>query len=1639
MQKLLKEYLDDLNKRQKKRKKAVIASLLLVVLVVGSVLGSLTQYGIAMTDKERCGLEEHEHTEMCYQNVLICGYEDIDTRQEEEKDIQQDTIAPKETKEVHQHTEDCYETKDVPECTLEESEGHTHSEDCYEMADILTCEVEESEGHTHSEDCYESEEVLDCEEEHEHTEDCYEMVDTLTCGEEESEGHTHGGDCYESERTLTCEEEENEGHTHDEGCYGQEEVLKCGEEENEAEQSESPALETSDAAAETKADSETNITTHTHTEDCYECQLICGLEEHEHTDECRIDKSADVEDMSIWDAQYADVEWADSWGEDLVTAARVQVGYRESTDNYQIAEDGSHRGYTRYGEFAGDPYIDWDAAFVNFCMYYAGLAEEGVFPNETDTGKWYNAFVETAEKNVEYLTAADDYEPKIGDLVFFERENYENEEKPEQVKQMGIVSAYDTEKNEITVIEGGSNQEVKENTYDLGNTRENEISEYLMITELEAAVTNVKQNEWQLTDTMKEQDPKRIPDFAGAISVEGSAEGKMVLELRYGQDKSRHDELDAQVQSPHYAMVGYFDLYADSIEGDLYMEDLTITLHIPRKYIDKNSIKFLQMPENINARISEVTEEEEYYNISVIFPEYMQTGQMQYQFQMNFLGGAVPVDYDLKIKATISCNGEKDDTAENIYRPEYRLPKFVKYVNTNQYDSMAKDYTRVSAIIDENGMISDSEYVSFWYKMGGDPIHGLDGCFYREYDQITLTDILPTYEKYVTNAKGEIEYGTDNKPKTEIATAVFDPDVNPGWTLSEDAKTVSRIITTDKSCLVPAGPDEDNRHWRAAIDLQKQIEKVELKLLFPGCVINEKANDGFLKKDLKNYVEADCHPRDPSDTEENDVLKDDLIFTLTNQPAGSGFAKYNSSNVIMDTQTMRAGLYQWGIKFENSESTIPLSNISLTDYELDDRLKICTLRLLTEGKDEYNAIKRIDRVEAVTYDDETDKYYADQFENRPYDYDFGWYQELVLNPEREYKSFTVYMKDDCVLKQGEMIHIRVCTTFRKPDERHYVNDGVQDSPQNVYHNGAKVDYWVKDTFFKVTSGNQFSLIDTRENISIKKFAMYGNDVELGKEKYWQIEIIGSLADSKKYEDLRVIDLLPEPLALPKNQKGEWEIRYGTGGNYVKESTVVENYKNTGRMAVIFDMNTDEVRKVLDASDGETGKCMFTFRTEVPLDARVGMFDNDIWILSNDFEMVTTQSSAPDIYDLDGDGDKTEMIRYSTDSCNIKSPSGIYAEKAIAPVDIETWRTSSLFLGVGDMFRYKLSVVNAADSAHTGLLVYDVLPRIGDPNISNSDGRKSEYTVNLSGFIVPPEGYQIFYTTSGNVYHKSMVEILGNKLTSPDPEVKWLTEKEVASDRLEEITAFKIVADEGTMIHAKGRAEFIIPAKVTDVLEEKSYELLGNKESVDKDSGTATYLVSTNSFGYRVSTFSGSNLESNYVRAQIPFAGFVIKKTDDGDTKTALAGAEFRLEKQQSVDSGENGAKTGEGMPTESWVPVTGYENAVTGADGILSFKNLTEGTYRLTETKAPAGYSLNTTPIPVTITLNRDTMEYSVVIDGNILAGNSKNPFEIVNHAFYELPSTGGIGREPYALAGMILMMAAVGLLCQRRARSEIR
>ena len=408
---------------QRVRARRYTAMLLVLAMLTSlSVSWRLHQVGTALTtDNEYCcGMEEHVHTDDCYTEELVCGYEEgepedpdsafsVDSEPTtEEPEAEPEEPEPEEIEpEVHHHTADCYETVLVE-----------HKE--------LTCGQEE---HTHDETCPVDPDTGD-----------------FLCGFEE---HTHTDDCYttetETEEKLVCGYEE--GEVLSDGTAADDDGIAALEDTNTA---------TSVAEEDSSSEAVSEPVLHHHTEACYEKVLTCTIPEHTHTLECLADYSADVETDDDW--QKYSVGLSDNWNEALLAVAQEQLGYKESEKNFQTDEalgdiiDVHH--YTRYGAFYGNPYADWDVAFIAFCQHYAGIPKTEI-PQRLG--------LEALRADMDamgfaYLTEGEDaaYEAIPGDVVTYNKNGTADDE------TIGIVETVGDDS--LTVISGAVEGAVAEVT-----------------------------------------------------------------------------------------------------------------------------------------------------------------------------------------------------------------------------------------------------------------------------------------------------------------------------------------------------------------------------------------------------------------------------------------------------------------------------------------------------------------------------------------------------------------------------------------------------------------------------------------------------------------------------------------------------------------------------------------------------------------------------------------------------------------------------------------------------------------------------------------------------------------------------------------------------------------------------------------------------------------------------------------------------------------------------------------------------------------------------------------------------------------------------------------------------------------------
>lgn len=397
---------------QRVRARRYTAMLLVLAMLTSlSVSWRLHQVGTALTtDNEYCcGMEEHVHTDDCYTEELVCGYEE---GQPEDPDSAFSVDSEPTTEEPEAEPEE-------PEPEEIEPEVHHHTADCYETVLVehkeLTCGEEE---HTHDETCPVDPDTGD-----------------FLCGFEE---HTHTDDCYttetETEEKLICGYEE--GQVLSDGTAADEDGIAALEDTNTA----------TSVAEDSSSEAVSEPMLHHHTEACYEKVLTCTIPEHTHTLECLADYSADVETDDDW--QKYSVGLSDNWNEALLAVAQEQLGYKESEKNFQTDEalgdiiDVHH--YTRYGAFYGNPYADWDVAFIAFCQHYAGIPKTEI-PQRLGLEALR---ADMDDMGFAYLTEGEDaaYEAIPGDVVTYNKNGTADDE------TIGIVETVGDDS--LTVISG---------------------------------------------------------------------------------------------------------------------------------------------------------------------------------------------------------------------------------------------------------------------------------------------------------------------------------------------------------------------------------------------------------------------------------------------------------------------------------------------------------------------------------------------------------------------------------------------------------------------------------------------------------------------------------------------------------------------------------------------------------------------------------------------------------------------------------------------------------------------------------------------------------------------------------------------------------------------------------------------------------------------------------------------------------------------------------------------------------------------------------------------------------------------------------------------------------------------------------
>lgn len=129
--------------------------------------------------------------------------------------------------------------------------------------------------------------------------------------------------------------------------------------------------------------------------------------------------------------------------------------------------------------------------------------------------------------------------------------------------------------------------------------------------------------------------------------------------------------------------------------------------------------------------------------------------------------------------------------------------------------------------------------------------------------------------------------------------------------------------------------------------------------------------------------------------------------------------------------------------------------------------------------------------------------------------------------------------------------------------------------------------------------------------------------------------------------------------------------------------------------------------------------------------------------------------------------------------------------------------------------------------------------------------------------------------------------------------------------------------------------------------------------------------------------------------------------------------------------------------TKKWYKVNADE-VHTDEKGELTFEGLSNGTYKLVETKTAEGYNLLSAPVDVTLTVNYVTTWQGETVynsNGELIKrtehtakydNQDKYTFtqiKVINRKGFDLPVTGGFGTLLFSAIGALLVVGGVGVL----------
>ena len=285
---------------------------------------------------------------------------------------------------------------------------------------------------------------------------------------------------------------------------------------------------------------------------------------------------------------------------------------------------------------------------------------------------------------------------------------------------------------------------------------------------------------------------------------------------------------------------------------------------------------------------------------------------------------------------------------------------------------------------------------------------------------------------------------------------------------------------------------------------------------------------------------------------------------------------------------------------------------------------------------------------------------------------------------------------------------------------------------------------------------------------------------------------------------KMIYLLPAEFKYVETE-GIWT--NGIDKSKIGKPEVIENFRNTGRTAVIYSL-PDMTPTLQDINDTVT----IQIKTEASAYAKQGnnqvdgffTYDNNDVILPWDDSMTYV-----DELDLDGDGNKQEKFSYRSHNINFIPPLELLTYKNVG---LTTDKTQYAEVGdIGEPFYWKVSINNNTISEVTDISFIDTLPFVGDHVITPN--KKGEYKARESKFMTPLANSLESVKANEEVLKNFDVyyQLKPQNILETVRDGEWLSAGQVTD--FSQVKSIKVMLKPGAKLASKTTVDFYIPSKI----------------------------------------------------------------------------------------------------------------------------------------------------------------------------------------------------------------------------------